>query len=62
MLDVHYYHFMFVQVVPEEITEHWEWLEQNLLQTPSLKMNDITTFVRGKIQVVFYFILFIYFY
>lgn len=38
----------------KEITEHWEWLEQNLLQTLSIfeNENDITTFVRGKIQVV----------
>lgn len=37
----------------KEITEHWEWLEQNLLQTLSIfeNENDITTFVRGKIQV-----------
>ena len=40
----------------KEITEHWEWLEQNLLQTLSIfeNENDITTFVRGKIQVVAY--------
>uniref|UniRef100_A0A8C8UFS5 TBC1 domain family member 9 n=1 Tax=Peromyscus maniculatus bairdii TaxID=230844 RepID=A0A8C8UFS5_PERMB len=37
----------------KEVTEHWEWLEQNLLQTLSIfeNENDITTFVRGKIQV-----------
>lgn len=37
----------------KEITEHWEWLEQNLLQTLSIfeNENDINTFVRGKIQV-----------
>uniref|UniRef100_A0A803W4U9 TBC1 domain family member 9 n=1 Tax=Ficedula albicollis TaxID=59894 RepID=A0A803W4U9_FICAL len=36
----------------KEITEHWEWLEQNLLQTLSIfeNENDINTFVRGKIQ------------
>uniref|UniRef100_A0A8C2N268 TBC1 domain family member 9 n=1 Tax=Cricetulus griseus TaxID=10029 RepID=A0A8C2N268_CRIGR len=36
----------------KEVTEHWEWLEQNLLQTLSIfeNENDITTFVRGKIQ------------
>ncbi|KAJ8405301.1 hypothetical protein AAFF_G00322920 [Aldrovandia affinis] len=36
----------------KEITEHWEWLEANLLQTLSIFDNeeDITTFVRGKIQ------------
>ncbi|KAK7916778.1 hypothetical protein WMY93_012539 [Mugilogobius chulae] len=34
-----------------EITEHWDWLESNLLQTISIFENDedITTFVRGKI-------------
>lgn len=37
----------------KEITENWEWLEQNLLQTLSIfeNENDITTFVKGKIQV-----------
>uniref|UniRef100_A0A3P9A4F2 TBC1 domain family member 9 n=1 Tax=Esox lucius TaxID=8010 RepID=A0A3P9A4F2_ESOLU len=36
----------------KEITEHWEWLEQNLLQTLSIfeNENDITTFVKGKVQ------------
>ncbi|XP_043918219.1 TBC1 domain family member 9 isoform X2 [Protopterus annectens] len=36
----------------KEITEHWEWLEQNLLQTLSIfeTEKDITTFVKGKIQ------------
>ncbi|XP_064181968.1 TBC1 domain family member 9B [Anguilla rostrata] len=36
----------------KEITVHWEWLEANLLQTLSIFDNeeDITTFVRGKIQ------------
>ncbi|XP_076830518.1 TBC1 domain family member 9 [Brachyhypopomus gauderio] len=35
-----------------EVTEHWEWLEHNLLQTLSIfdNENDITTFVKGKIQ------------
>lgn len=39
----------------KEITEHWEWLETNLLQTLSIFDNDddITTFVKGKIQVGF---------
>lgn len=43
----------------KEITEHWEWLEQNLLQTLSIfeNENDINTFVRGKIQVVKHIIL-----
>ncbi|XP_028816600.1 TBC1 domain family member 9B isoform X4 [Denticeps clupeoides] len=45
-----------VSVIPgssrKEITEHWEWLEANLLQTLSIFDNedDITTFVKGKIQ------------
>ncbi|XP_078509668.1 TBC1 domain family member 9B isoform X2 [Lissotriton helveticus] len=36
----------------KEITAHWEWLENNLLQTLSIFDNedDITTFVKGKIQ------------
>ncbi|KAJ8000704.1 hypothetical protein DPEC_G00183120 [Dallia pectoralis] len=36
----------------KEITEHWEWLELNLLQTLSIfeNENDITTFVKGKVQ------------
>ncbi|KAL1023763.1 hypothetical protein UPYG_G00045800 [Umbra pygmaea] len=36
----------------KEITEHWEWLEQNILHTLSIfeNENDITTFVKGKIQ------------
>uniref|UniRef100_A0A671QP10 TBC1 domain family member 9 n=1 Tax=Sinocyclocheilus anshuiensis TaxID=1608454 RepID=A0A671QP10_9TELE len=36
----------------KEVTENWEWLEQNLLQTLSIfeNENDITTFVKGKIQ------------
>lgn len=39
----------------KEITEHWEWLEHNLLQTLSIfeNENDITTFVKGKVQVHF---------
>ncbi|XP_054648391.1 TBC1 domain family member 9B isoform X2 [Dunckerocampus dactyliophorus] len=34
-----------------EITEHWDWLESNLLQTISIFDNDqdVTTFVKGKI-------------
>lgn len=37
----------------KEITEHWDWLEANLLQTISIFDNDedITTFVKGKISV-----------
>ncbi|KAM9311308.1 TBC1 domain family member 9B [Gastrophryne carolinensis] len=36
----------------KEITAHWEWLENNLLQTLSIFENeeDITTFVKGKIH------------
>ncbi|KAM6474578.1 TBC1 domain family member 9B isoform 2-T2 [Liasis olivaceus] len=36
----------------QEITEHWEWLENNLLQTLAIFDNeeDITTFVKGKIH------------
>ncbi|XP_061690468.1 TBC1 domain family member 9B isoform X3 [Syngnathoides biaculeatus] len=36
----------------KEITEHWEWLEANLLQTVSVFDNDhdVATFVRGKIS------------
>ncbi|XP_067899506.1 TBC1 domain family member 9 isoform X1 [Heterodontus francisci] len=36
----------------KDITEHWEWMEHNLLQTLSIfeNENDITTFVKGKIQ------------
>ncbi|XP_062334252.1 TBC1 domain family member 9, partial [Osmerus eperlanus] len=36
----------------QEITEHWEWLDWNLLQTLSIfeNENDITTFVKGKVQ------------
>ncbi|XP_028271359.1 TBC1 domain family member 9B [Parambassis ranga] len=35
----------------KEITEHWDWLESNLLQTISIFENDedVTTFVKGKI-------------
>ncbi|XP_033269393.1 TBC1 domain family member 9B isoform X5 [Orcinus orca] len=36
----------------KEITKHWEWLENNLLQTLSIfdTEEDITTFVKGKIH------------
>ncbi|KAM7418268.1 hypothetical protein PAMA_017766 [Pampus argenteus] len=35
----------------KEITEHWDWLESNLLQTISIfdSDEDVTTFVKGKI-------------
>lgn len=37
----------------KEITEHWDWLESNLLQTISIfeSDEDIITFVKGKICV-----------
>lgn len=37
----------------KEITEHWDWLESNLLQTISIFDNDedVITFVKGKISV-----------
>lgn len=37
----------------KEITEHWDWLEANLLQTISIfeSDEDIVTFVKGKIGV-----------
>uniref|UniRef100_A0A8D0KIQ0 TBC1 domain family member 8B n=1 Tax=Salvator merianae TaxID=96440 RepID=A0A8D0KIQ0_SALMN len=36
----------------EEITEHWEWLEQNVMKTLSVfdSNEDITSFVHGKIR------------
>ncbi|XP_063809519.1 TBC1 domain family member 8 isoform X2 [Pseudophryne corroboree] len=36
----------------EEITQHWDWLEQNLLHTLSVFDNkdDIASFVKGKIK------------
>lgn len=36
----------------KEITEHWDWLESNLLQTVSIFDNDedVITFVKGKIS------------
>lgn len=51
--------WLFLTLVPpagtsrKEITEHWEWLEHHLLQTLSIfeNENDITTFVKGKVQV-----------
>lgn len=53
-----YCFFIYAGCSRKEITEHWEWLEQNLLQTLSIfeNENDINTFVRGKIQVVMYII------
>lgn len=39
----------------EEITQHWDWLEQNLLHTLSVFDNkdDIANFVKGKVKVGF---------
>ncbi|XP_028923081.1 TBC1 domain family member 8B [Ornithorhynchus anatinus] len=36
----------------EEITKHWEWLEQNIMKTLSVfdSNEDITSFVQGKIR------------
>ncbi|XP_020022775.1 TBC1 domain family member 8B isoform X1 [Castor canadensis] len=36
----------------EEITKHWEWLEQNIMKTLSVfdSNEDITNFVQGKIR------------
>lgn len=40
-------------VTKEEITEHWEWLQQNIMRTLSVfdSSEDITSFVQGKIRV-----------
>lgn len=40
----------------KEITEHWDFLESNLLQTISIFDNDedVITFVKGKISVCRY--------
>ncbi|XP_048652827.1 TBC1 domain family member 8B [Marmota marmota marmota] len=37
----------------EEITQHWDWLEQNIMKTLSVfdSNEDITNFVQGKIRV-----------
>lgn len=37
----------------EEISQHWDWLEQNLLHTLSVFDNkeDIASFVKGKVKV-----------
>ncbi|KAG5284183.1 hypothetical protein AALO_G00023840 [Alosa alosa] len=36
----------------EEITQHWEWLQQNIMRTLSVfdSSDDITSFVQGKIR------------
>lgn len=46
-------HLCFSGSSRKEITEHWDWLESNLLQTISIfeSDEDVITFVRGKICV-----------
>lgn len=45
--------FTFLGATAEEINQHWEWLEQNLLHTLSVFDNkeDIVSFVKGKVKV-----------
>lgn len=45
--------FNFLGATAEEINQHWEWLEQNLLHTLSVFDNkeDIVSFVKGKVKV-----------
>lgn len=45
--------FAFLGATAEEINQHWEWLEQNLLHTLSVFDNkeDIVSFVKGKVKV-----------
>lgn len=40
-------------VTREEIFQHWEWLQQNIMRTLSVfdSSEDITSFVQGKIRV-----------
>lgn len=47
------HHLCFSGSCRKEITEHWDWLESNLLQTISIfeSDEDIITFVKGKICV-----------
>ena len=37
----------------EELSQHWEWLQQNIMRTLSVfdSSDDITSFVQGKIRV-----------
>ncbi|XP_010146175.1 PREDICTED: TBC1 domain family member 8-like, partial [Eurypyga helias] len=44
--------FAFLGATAEEINQHWEWLEQNLLHTLSVFDNkeDIVSFVKGKVK------------
>lgn len=52
-LDVCYAPLCLAGSSRKEITEHWDWLESNLLQTISMFDNDedVTTFIKGKICV-----------
>lgn len=40
-------------VTREEIVQHWDWLQQNIMRTLSVfdSSEDITSFVQGKIRV-----------
>lgn len=40
-------------VTQEEIVQHWDWLQQNIMRTLSVfdSSDDITSFVQGKIRV-----------
>lgn len=40
-------------VTKEEIVQHWDWLQQNIMRTLSVFdcSEDITSFVQGKIRV-----------
>lgn len=40
-------------VTKEEIVQHWDWLQQNIMRTLSVfdSSEDITSFVQGKIRV-----------
>lgn len=50
---IYYFFFAFLGATAEEINQHWEWLEQNLLHTLSVFDNkeDIVSFVKGKVKV-----------
>lgn len=43
-------------VTKEEIVQHWDWLQQNIMRTLSVfdSSEDITSFVQGKIRVRIY--------
>lgn len=40
-------------VTKDEIVQHWDWLQQNIMRTLSVfdSSEDITSFVQGKIRV-----------